>query len=740
MAPQTLFTTQAPTNPNASDGGTQYELGMKFRSSKAGQILAIRYWKAASETGSHTGKIWTGNGSAILASVAFTNETGSGWQQQTLDPPLDIQPNTTYVVSVNANSHFPISYQTLGTAIVNQDLSSVADGNNGLFGNPNSFPSNSYQNSNYFRDVLFAALSQPTITKASGDNQSGAAGSALPNPLVAQVKDSNGNPLSGVTVNFLVTNGGGSVSPTSAVTNANGLASTVLTLGTAPNVSNQVSASAVNVGSVTFSAISYPSVTNSIYLENQQTGTTAWKITNQGTTEIAGYATESSVNRGESLPIKVSVAQAGTFQIDVYRLGYYGGKGGRLMASTGALNGITQPAPVMTDTATKLVECNWSTSYTVAVGTNWTSGLYVAKLTHQSSGKQSQVWFVVRDDSSNSDVLFQSSFTTYIAYNNTGGHSLYAYHSIGGQRALKVSLDRPLSMTTTEWHHYNLMTLWERNLVYWMESQGYDITYTTNMDVHTNPNSLLQHKVFLSVGHDEYWSMQQRNAVEQARDAGVNLAFFSSNTAYWRVRFENSSTNVPNRVMVCYKNTLDPVLPTNKFRSPQNNKPENALLGVMYTGDRDSLYYTWGDPNGSTNTYGGYDVVVTNASHPYYANTNLQNGDRMNQLVGFEWDATIANGSAPNALTVLGQSSVSPSTVDEDLPPGTNANLSHMVTYTAPSGAKVFSTGSNQWMWGLSSNGITPGREDIKVKQFTVNVLAAMNARPVNPDANIIVP
>lgn len=740
MTSQTLFTTQTPTNPNASDGGTQYELGMKFRSAKPGKITAIRYWKADSETGSHVGKIWMGNGSAILASVAFSNETGAGWQQQNLDTPIDIEPNTTYVVSVNVNSHFPISYQTFASPLINQDLIGVADGNNGVFGNPQSFPSGSYQNSNYFRDVVFEALIQPTITKVSGDDQSGAAGTTLASPLVVQVKDGNGNPQAGTAVSFTVTNGGGSVSNSNAVTDASGQASTLLTLGTNPNTTNIVSVTSPGVGTVTFTARSTPIGTNSIYLENQQSGTTAWKITNQGTTEIAGYATATSVNRGEYLPIKVSLAQPGTYQIDVYRLGYYGGTGGRLMASSGSLNGITQPAPVMTDANTKLVECSWSTSYTVAVGGNWTSGLYVAKLTHHATGKQSQVWFVVRDDSSTSDVLFQSSVTTYIAYNNTGGYSLYGYHSLGGERALKVSLDRPLSMTTTEWHHYNLMTLWERNMVYWMESQGYDISYVTNLDVHSNPNSLLQHKVFLSVGHDEYWSLEQRNALQQARDAGVNLAFFSSNTGYWRVRFENASNGFPNRVMTCYKNTLDPVEPTNKFRSPQNNLAENGLLGIMYTGDRVQLYYTWGDPNGTTNTYGGYNVVVNNANHPYYANTNLQNGDILAQLVGYEWDAIVSNGNTPNSLVILGQSDVSPTTLDEDLPAGTNVNVSHVVAYTAPSGAKVFATGTNQWMWALSSNGVNPAREDVKVKQVTVNVLADMGAKPINPDSDIIVP
>ena len=78
-------------------------------------------------------------------------------------------------------------------------------------------------------------------------------------------------------------------------------------------------------------------------------------------------------------------------------------------------------------------------------------------------------------------------------------------------------------------------------------------TYSTNLDTHANGGRLLNHKGFLSVGHDEYWSKAMYDAVEAARDAGVNLAFFGANTVYWQVRFEPSAGGVPNRVMVCYK-------------------------------------------------------------------------------------------------------------------------------------------------------------------------------------------
>ncbi|MEH2307074.1 N,N-dimethylformamidase beta subunit family domain-containing protein [Nostoc sp.] len=723
---QTVFTTQVP-GFEWSDG-VSYELGMKFQSAKSGQITAIRYWKAVNETGNHIGRIWSATGS-ILGSVTFSNETASGWQQQDLSTPVSILANTTYVVTVSCNSYFGVTNNGLASPVVNGDLSSVADGNNAVFGSLNSFPTNSYQNSNYFRDIVFVAGN--SLTKVSGDNQTGTAGSALTNPFVVKATDSNGNPQSGVTVNFAVISGGGSVSSASAVTGNDGQASTVLTLGTTAGITNTVSVTASGISSLTFSARANPANTNAIYLENQKPGTTDWRIPQVGQSDIAGYATATSVNKGGSLPIKVSLAQAGNYTIDVYRLGYYGGQGGRLILSSGQLNGITQPACNF-DSSTRTVSCeNWSTSYTLQVGNDWTSGLYIAKLTDQRSGSKSQVVFVVRHDSERSDILFQSSFNTLQAYNLSGGYSLYPEQSIGGQRAFKLSYDRPFAQHSTlsgSNPYNNIILSWEYNMVRWLESQSYDISYVTNVDVHANSSLLQQHNIFLSVGHDEYWSLEEFNSVQSN---SINKAFFSANSVYWRVRFENSSTGVANRAMACYKDATDPVAPTNKFRSPENNKPESALKGNMYIGGRWQNFF-----------FDGFDFVVKNSTHPYYANTNLNDGDKLSGLVGFEWDAINLNAS-PSGLVVLGESIQSQNFDQAELegfPAGTDPRISQAVSFTSASGAKVFSTGSIQFMWGLDSEGVSGPREDTRAKQMVVNILADMGARPLTPGSGIIVP
>ena len=720
---QSLFTTQTPVVPNDTDG-VPYELGMRFQLARAGKITAIRYWKSANDSGTHVGRLWSATGS-LLTSATFTGETASGWQQQTLPTPLSVQANTIHVVSVNVASHYAFTDSGLATSIVNGDISSVSGGNNGVYGNPFVFPTNSYRNSNYFRDIVFSADLVSSIAKVSGDNQSGTAGAVLPNPLVVIVRDANNSPLANVPITFAASTGG-SVSPASATTNASGQASTTLKL--ASSGATTAAATASGIGSVTFTGM----VSNAIFLENQNAGTTAWAMTNPVTTtapEIAGYAGATSVNKGSSLPMKISLAQAGQYTIDVYRLGYYAGAGGRLMGSFGPLAGVKQQNCNVTVRATLLIECKWNTSFTLAIGANWTSGLYVANLRAVTNARQSQIWFVVRDDSSHSDLLFQSSFNTFLAYNNYGDaerHSLYEYNSTNGQRASKVSFDRPLGAVTGDPTNANNMLRYERNMARWLESQSYDVTYISNVDTHINPAQLSQHKAFLSVGHDEYWSLEMRNGVEQARDAGVNLGFFSANTAYWRVRFEPSTNGDPNRVMVCYKDpgANDPVAPTYLWRGPENNRPENALLGVMYIGDY----------NGD-----GFNYVVNNAGNSYYNNTGLANNTAVTGLVGYEWDAVVNNGFTPSGLVVLASSPVVPTTAAPGLPPGTDLNISHAVRYTAASGAKVFSTGSVQFAWGLDSSN-APSVADNRIRQFVINIFADMGAKPLTPSPGMIVP
>jgi hypothetical protein len=140
-----------------------YELGMKFIATAAGQIKAIRFYKTSNETGGHIGRIFSSAGKQ-LAQVTFQNESASGWQQQALSSPLTIAANTQYVVSVNTgNGYYVATNYGMASRIANGNLQSVV-GNNGVYGAVGSMPANSYQNSNYFRDVVFVANESPNST------------------------------------------------------------------------------------------------------------------------------------------------------------------------------------------------------------------------------------------------------------------------------------------------------------------------------------------------------------------------------------------------------------------------------------------------------------------------------------------------------------------------------------------------------------------------------------------------
>lgn len=489
---------------------------------------------------------------------------------------------------------------------------------------------------------------------------------------------------------------------------------------------------------------------NPTQLENAKAGTTAWQLTNPAVNrEVEGYASLTSVNRGGQIRFFISVAQAQLVNLQIYRMGWYGGNGGRQMATT-TVTAITQSTPA--PDANGLVDCNWTSQYTLNIPNNttdltdWASGIYLVKLTAQTSGKQSYIIFVVRDDARASDFLYQASFSTYQAYNNwpyarncgaacTGSKSLYPHNSNGEKPAWKVSFNRPYAVGLAPKSELGVgagefLTNvqpgagshegagWEYNLVRWLEMKGYDITYASSIDTHEKADLFLngtqrRHKGFISSGHDEYWSWQMRQRVEQARDNGVSLGFFSSNVCYWQVRFEASlRTGQANRTMVSYKydaGMKDPYyldsdagnnhLVTTWWRESPVNKPEASMVGVMF----------WG------NSYLA-DMVVTNPSHWAYSGTNLVLNERLPGLIGYECDSVVA--SSPSNIQIVAHS------------PVVDTRYADTTIYTVPSGAVVFAAGSNQFSWGLDdfyasgTSALRPPRLNTKFQQMISNILS----------------
>ena len=182
-----------------------------------------------------------------------------------------------------------------------------------------------------------------------------------------------------------------------------------------------------------------------------ETPASEWDISGAGDSTIQGFATDISVDQGQTVQFKIKDTALAPYHIDIYRMGYYGGMGARKVATIPSSPTLRQVQPnPLTNAATGLVDCgNWAVSASWAVPATATSGIYFAKAIRDDTGGASHIFFVVRDDDGSSDLLFQTSDSTWQAYNNYGGKSLYDVNSTNGDRAYKVSYNRPITTRAT---------------------------------------------------------------------------------------------------------------------------------------------------------------------------------------------------------------------------------------------------------------------------------------------------
>lgn len=453
---------------------------------------------------------------------------------------------------------------------------------------------------------------------------------------------------------------------------------------------------------------------NPVQIENAKTAadgvSTDWQIQDAelANGEITGYASATSVNRGASIDFLISVAQPSaspTYTIDIFRMGWYGGQGGRRIAGPISRTSSKQASCPTVDTKLHTVECNWKVSYTFQVPSSATdptvamSGVYLVKI-KTSAGKAAYMTFVVRDDSRSGDILFHTASNTYHAYNPWGGYSLYTTPTT----ARMLSFNRPYggpygSASAGQLMDYELPT------VRFLERNGYDVLYQSNIDTHRNGARLLQFKTFLSAGHDEYWTLAMRNNIEAARDAGKNMVFLGANTGYWAVRLEPDAQGRADRRMVGYKYWAaaeDPKYPgpesTTMWREYPLDRPEASLLGVQYQDD----------------PVDGDIVMTGNCPTWMCQGTGLVAGSRLPGLLGYEVDVI-----APSSPANLIELAHSPYTTLD----GANSGVSSMGYYVHSSGAQVFATGSMQWAWGLDAYSDHPERVNPAAQQLTKNVL-----------------
>lgn len=471
-----------------------------------------------------------------------------------------------------------------------------------------------------------------------------------------------------------------------------------------------------------------PKKNSLIVLENQKPGSTDWQLTRvrpdksqQRTPYIEGYCSRQSVKAGDKLDIMVSTSENVKYRLDIYRTGYYGGTGGRLVHSFGPLDGFDQGVPEASG-KNNLHECEWKTSASLTIPNDWLSGVYIGKLETLPDSKEKPYWesyiiFIVKDERP-VDILFQCSDNTWQAYNRwPSNYSLYT-HPDGGQGPFAtVSFDRPYGRQSQFTAVVNdplsfgsgeFISL-ERPFSFFLEQHGYDVSYCSNSDMVT-PDRGLKAKAFLSVGHDEYWDTRQFRSAEKMRDEGVNLLFFSGNTMVWVSPFSESKSGNPyGRIFRAGPYGGD--RPHAQVREEADGPfPERGPDEGMLMGNRNIRPVT-----------GGGDWVVTIPGHWMFEGTGMKKGDRIPGLVGWEFHR--------DAADIEGLEIVAEGTAFSG---GTRPAQYQAVIYPGPKENFVFNASTIFWAQALStppghtlpwSHYSRPHGPDVRVQTITHNLL-----------------
>jgi len=464
--------------------------------------------------------------------------------------------------------------------------------------------------------------------------------------------------------------------------------------------------------------------------ENAREGATDWQLTKVGLRDpngvrcrgIEGYCSRQSVAAGDNLDIFVSTDPPAPFRIEIFRLGWYGGRGARLMTTLGPFAGVTQPDPQ--PGAKDLHECRWQASTSLVVPADWVSGVYLGRLTLLPDGDDQAAWqssviFIVRDDRP-ADILFQCSDNTWNAYNAWPSHfSLYTHPKGTSGPWADVSFDRPygrypqftsvvndpLSIGAGEFLSF------EYPLAYFLEQHGYDVSYVSNSDLLT-PDRGLHCRAFLSVGHDEYWDRRQYDSVVALRDAGVSLLFLSGNSVCWVTPLRAGHDGRPNRIMFRggpyggdFRYAVEREQVNGPF--PERGPDEGYLMGARNV-----------EP-----VNGGGDWICTRPDHWLFAGTGMQAGDRIPGLVGWEY-----HGDPPADIPGLEVVAAGTALVEGVRPQNWTATI-----YPGPRGNFVFNAATIFWPQGLShppghtlpwSHWSRPHGPDERVQRMTHNLLA----------------
>jgi N,N-dimethylformamidase beta subunit-like, C-terminal len=446
--------------------------------------------------------------------------------------------------------------------------------------------------------------------------------------------------------------------------------------------------------------------------ENQRAGTTAWQIPTTKLGGIEGYADHASAQCGDVIHLYISTSSP-YFRVVAYRMGYYQGLGARQIWQSGPHAGFLQPTPAPSSTI-NMIEAQWKPSLTFTVDGSWPPGDYLLRLITTDYKSEHYIPLTVRDDLSTSGLILQNDVSTWQAYNDWGGYSLYHGPNGFSDRSRVVSYDRPYrySAQSSGGQGDGQFLLYDYPLVRFVEELGLDVSYWTDIDLHERPQLLLNHRALITMSHDEYWSTKMRSGVETALSHGINLAFFGADAVQWVTRFQSSPVG-PDREQIVYKSAAeDPLTGIDdadvsvRFRDTPVSNPQSKLIGEE-----------------SDCSAAKADMVVTDASHWIFAGTGLSNGSVLPMMVGYESDR-VDGYPHPANLQIL---------ADSPFLCAGRSWSSNMTYYSAASGAGVLATGTISWLCVLTASckqvSGNAGNQSV-VRQITKSVLTRFAAGP----------
>ncbi|GAA4953847.1 hypothetical protein GCM10023205_14200 [Yinghuangia aomiensis] len=443
--------------------------------------------------------------------------------------------------------------------------------------------------------------------------------------------------------------------------------------------------------------------------ENTRPGTGDWRVPERWGADLMGFVDQDSVACGDT--VRLRLTGPGPASVAAYRLGWYGGTGGRLVWSTSGISSVERNKPKALPPA-YTVETTWPVSAEIPVTADWPPGYYMLVL-RNGAGSAYGIQLTVRNDVGDAPLVFQAANLTAQAYNTFGAYGLYSgpkdTSGARSDRARVASFERPYTGSG-----YLVPFWYDVPMVQAIERTGLDVDYITDIDLDRRPSQVLRHKALVIGGHNEYWTRRMYDAAEALRDRGVNIAFFGANTVYWHARLEPSAAGPDRRIAVYRRFDEDPLAKddpgqaTVTWRESPLDRGEQRLVGA---------------------TWGGLGVVgsfrVLDASSWIYAGAGVHDGQVLANSLGGEYDAALpGDPGTPPTLEVIAAA---------PLRLGPEAAMGTMSYYTAPSGAGVFSAGTTYWPCQLRDSchemAVDPTSRAVLTK-MTENVLRAFAVGP----------